>query len=549
MMVSPLGDAALVVTLGDTADRATVRRSGALARRLRGERHEGVREIVPAFASVALYFEPGRVPATEVVRGWIEAGEGGAGGEDGPGEGTGRRVEVPVCYGGAFGPDLAELAAVQGRTEAAIAARHASADYFVQAIGFAPGFPYLGGLPDDLATPRRATPRPRVPSGTVGIGGGQTGIYPFETPGGWNLIGRTPWRLFDVDCLPPARLQLGDQVRFVSVDEAEFAALAEAGPGETAGDGGVGGGQDLLLIRAGMHTTVQDPGRAGWRDQGVPVGGAADEFALRVANLIVGNAERAAGLEFTLVGPVLEFRRSTTVALGGVECEGLPSWRPLAVEAGSRLDLGAVTRGCRGCLAVAGGIAVPEVLGSRSTCSRAGFGGWRGRRLRDGDSLPVAEGARAVRGGWRVDPRILPAYAGDAEVRVVAGAHRGEFAANWSSRWFRVGRQSDRMGVRLEGTPLRRHAGAELLSAPVAPGTVQVPPDGDPIVLLADAPTLGGYPRIAHVVSVDLPVMAQLRPGDRVRFREIPLAEARALAEAREQALGRLREGVRSRLA
>lgn len=188
-------------------------------------------------------------------------------------------------------------------------------------------------------------------------------------------------------------------------------------------------------------------------------------------------------------------------------------------------------------------------MGSRSTFTRAGLGGWRGRVLREGDVLPIGPGRRTLRGGWRVDPRVLPVYSADPEVRVVAGTHAADFPAHWTDAPFQASRISDRMGVRLEGGPVRRRAGGELLSAPVAPGTVQVPPDGNPIVLLADAQTVGGYPRIAHVVSADLPLIAQLRPGDQVRFRQVTMGEARALAAAREHALRLLREGVREKLA
>jgi antagonist of KipI len=446
---------------------------------------------------------------------------------------------------GVHGPDLEELAVRMGRPPADFVAAHSAVEYLVQAVGFSPGFPYLGGLPAELAAPRRSTPRPRVPAGSVGIGGTQTGIYPIETPGGWNLVGRTPRRLFDPAREEPALLRLGDRVRFVPVEAGEF-----VGPdGEPAPLPESPASGALRVRRAGMFTTVQDLGREGWREQGVPVSGAADAAALRVANLVVGNPEGAAGLEFTLVGPELEFGEDAVVALGGAEAGGLPRWQPLTVRAGESLRLGALAGGCRGYLAISGGIAVRPVLGSRSTFTRAGLGGWCGRVLRDGDVLPIGPGRRALPGGWRVDPRMLPGYTADAEVRVVAGDQAPEFLAPWAGATFRVSRLSDRMGVRLEGGPVLRRAGGELLSAPVTPGTVQVPPDGNPIVLLADAQTVGGYPRIAHVATVDLPLVAQLRPGDRVRFREISLAEARALAVAREHSLRLLREGVRGKLA
>jgi biotin-dependent carboxylase-like uncharacterized protein len=422
-------------------------------------------------------------------------------------------------------------------------ARHAGAEYLVHAVGFAPGFPYLGGLPSELATPRRETPRPRVAAGSVGIGGAQTGVYPLESPGGWNLIGRTNCRLFDARRTPPGLLQAGDRLKFRAVPELDFSAPSPAvtEPGEDA--------NGVEVLRAGMHTTVQDLGRFGWRADGVPVSGATDPFALRVANLLVGNPEGAAALELSLVGPDLRFRRDALVALGGAEFDGLIPWRPVRVTAGTILQLGAARSGCRGYLAVAGGIQVEPVLGSRSTLVRAGLGGWGGRALRAGDVLPLPECGRELRGSWRVDPRLLPAYSSAPCVRVLAGAQAGEFPRSWLETSFTVGRESDRMGLRLGGARIARAPAGELLSSPVAPGTIQVPPDGQPIVLLADAGTIGGYPQIAHVAAVDLPLVAQLRPGDTVRFREVPLGEARALAEAREHSLALLRAGLKEKWA
>jgi antagonist of KipI len=378
----------------------------------------------------------------------------------------------------------------------------------------------------------------------VAIGGGQTGVYPRETPGGWNLIGRTSLRLFDPGRDEPAILRAGDQVKFHSIPPEEFE-LPLAGEATVAPTVGTG----IEIVRAGMYTTVQDLGRRGHRAAGVAVAGAVDALAARLANLIVGNPEQAAGLEVTLVGPEIRFARDTVVALGGAEFEGLPAWRPVAVKAGSTLQLGAVRHGCRGFLAIAGGVPVPEVLGSRSTQVRAGFGGWHGRVLRSGDNLPLAEATRAVRGTWRLDPRLLPAYSPAPVVRIMPGAQAGEFSARWEDLQFTVRPQSDRMGVRLAGPPLQRSTAADLVSAPVSPGTIQVPPDGQPIVLLADAQTIGGYPQVAQVISVDLPLVAQVRPGDTVRFRVVTLAEARAAWAAQEQALAILRAGLKEKWA
>ena len=300
----------------------------------------------------------------------------------------------------------------------------------------------------------------------------------------------------------------------------------------------------ITVIRAGMLTTVQDLGRHTQRAAGVPVAGAMDGFALRLANLLVGNCEDAAGLEFTLVGPELQFGVDTLIAFAGGDFAPFPRWQPVQVKAGERVVCEAARGGCRGYLAVAGGLEVPEVLGSRSTYLRAAFGGLGGRALRDGDVLPAVEVARKHVGRWHIDERILPAYSSAPVVRVVRGAQLDEFGETFFSAEFKVSSKSDRMGVRLVGAVVARKSATELISSVVAPGTVQVPPDGQPIVLMADAQTMGGYPQIAHVIGVDLPLVAQLRPGDSIRFQEVTLAEAHRLIIARERALTLLREGL-----
>ena len=302
---------------------------------------------------------------------------------------------------------------------------------------------------------------------------------------------------------------------------------------------------EITVIRGGMLTTVQDLGRRGHRAAGVPLGGAMDPMALRVANLLVGNPEDAAVLECTLLGPELLFSTATVIALGGADFEGLAAWQPVAVPAGGRVKLGAARRGCRGYLAVAGGLDVLPVLGSRSTYLRGGFGGFHGRALRDDDILAASGVERRMTDHWRIDARILPAYSAAPTVRVVPGAQLDEFGGALFAAEFRIMPQSDRMGIRLGASKLVRIGGAaEMVSSAVAPGTVQVPPDGQPIVLMADAQTLGGYPMAAHVISVDLPLVAQLRPGDRLRFTEMPVEEAQRLALAREHVLAMLHEGL-----
>lgn len=213
MAVEPLGDSALLVRLGSTIGAAAHRRVQAAHARLRRERIPGVADLVPAFTTLTLHFDPGRIDAGELERRVARALER----LDEEPLSPGVLHEVPVRYGGEDGPDLSLVAAHAGLSEAEVVRRHVAVEYVVHMIGFAPGFPYLAGLDPRLACPRRESPRARVPAGSVGIGGSQTGIYPSATPGGWQLIGRTSLVLFDPHADPPGLLAPGDRVRFVEL--------------------------------------------------------------------------------------------------------------------------------------------------------------------------------------------------------------------------------------------------------------------------------------------------------------------------------------------
>lgn len=554
MTLSPLGDSAVVMTFGTGIDATVSARVRAVAAEIKRHPPRGVVDIVPAFASVAVFYDITLIAGYAVFCAELERLAVQA--ETSMVSAAVNRVEIPVCYGSECGPDLPAVAAHHPMTEEQVVALHSGADYFVQAIGFVPGFPYLGGMPERLAMPRRATPRPHVPGGSVGIGGVQTGVYPFVTPGGWNLVGRTPLRLFDPHRTPPALLHAGDQVRFRSINKSDYEALlgrAKKGDSQETrepaqGNSPASGGAAVTVIRAGLFTTIQDVGRRGQRSDGIAQSGAADPCALQLANTLVGNVAEAAGLEFTLLGPELEFSQETLVAIGGAAFDGLPRWQPFRIPAGTRIAFGHATAGCRGYLACAGGIDLTPVLGSRSTHVQAGIGGLNGRALRDGDVLSLPRVKREMAGHWHLDERILPEYSSQPALRALRGAQAGDFGSAFWGRDFKVTAHSDRMGVRLQGEPLVRDNREELLSSAVAPGTVQIPPDGQPIVLLADAQTIGGYPQVAHVISVDLPLVAQLRPGDTVCFIEVTLAQAHELALARERALAMLREGIAQKL-
>jgi antagonist of KipI len=291
----------------------------------------------------------------------------------------------------------------------------------------------------------------------------------------------------------------------------------------------------LHVLSPGMLTTVQDRGRMGWRHLGVGCAGALDGDAHALANLLVGNPPHAATLEITLAGPRLRFDAAACIAVCGaaidMHCDGAPlsTARPVLLPAGATLALGGCRRGARAYLAVAGGLDVPEVLGSRSTDLRGGFGGVDGRAVQMGDvlplgiaSIPSVEIPRIA--SWWIDD--THDTSDDGAIRVLPGADpiapgNALFDVAWN-----VTATSDRQGLRLQGPTLHAMDEGERISAPVTPGTVQLPPDGQPIVLLADAQTHGGYPRIGHVILADLPRLAQLRPGDALRF--VPCTSAQA---------------------
>lgn len=307
----------------------------------------------------------------------------------------------------------------------------------------------------------------------------------------------------------------------------------------------------IEVLKPGALTTVQDLGRVGFLYSGVPGGGAMDRLAARVANLLVGNPANAAMLETTMAGPVLLFHADTLVAVCGAKFSGVPAWQPMVLKAGETLSLYDLELGCRGYVAVAGGFAVPSVMGSASTYLRAGLGGLEGRALRKGDRLSTGLAAHAIPVDvehWHISPTVLPAYSTQPIVRVVRGAQWDWFAEEAQYKFFQgrysVLPKSDRMGLRLIGTELTLSAPREMTSESVTFGSVQVPAEGQPIVLTADRQTIGGYPRIAEVVSVDLPLLAQLRPGDRLMFTLVSLEEAQALLLEEEYALLRLQEGI-----
>lgn len=305
----------------------------------------------------------------------------------------------------------------------------------------------------------------------------------------------------------------------------------------------------LNIIRAGLQTTVQDQGRNGLRGQGVSLGGALDAPALYAANLLVGNRGTDAGLEVTLGECTVEFTRDGWMALTGAGCDAYldkqriwTGWN-YPVRAGQRLVLHRPKRGMRSYLAVSGGIDVPKVLGSRSTDLTGGFGGLDGRRLKDGDVLPLGEVRRVPQKSQGIKQLLFNNY-----IRVLPGPEYQEFSPEeqaffWRTPWH-LSPQSNRMGYRLNGHVLRRSSSREMFAHGLLPGVIQVPHGGQPIVLMADAQTTGGYPRIACVIEADLYHLAQIRLGGPIHFIRCTLAEAQQAYKEQKIYLRQLERGL-----
>jgi antagonist of KipI len=299
----------------------------------------------------------------------------------------------------------------------------------------------------------------------------------------------------------------------------------------------------VIIQMPGFLTTVQDSGRFGYQRYGMPVSGAMDTFSLQLANILVGNKPYDACLETTLTGPEILFETVGAIAVCGADMspcingKSIPLNKTIDVRRGDLLSFGDLKSGCRSYIAFAGGINVPLLMGSRSTYIRTKTGGFNGRALKAGDELPVGEISRKII-IKEIPKELIPEYKTRQTVKILPGPEYIQFDDETVSHFIKseytITDQSDRMGYRLSGYPLISKSGNhDIISAGICPGTIQVPGNGQPIILMADCQTSGGYNRIAHIISVDLGLMAQLKPGDIVYFNEISLEKAQELLISR----------------
>jgi KipI family sensor histidine kinase inhibitor len=634
--IQPVGEAACLLELGK-ASPATTARARVLARAVLDAGWIGVYDAVPAYCTVLVRFDPAATELAELET-KIEQLNRTLTFSD---ERQGKEIELPVHYGGEYGPDLLDVAIHSGLPPEEVVRRHAAGTYTVEFLGFSPGFPYLSGLPPELATPRLAAPRPHVPTGSVGIAGNQTGFYPLPSPGGWRLIGRIQSFAFD-----PARPETlpygpGDTIRFrpitshtaddagskLTLDSTWRASPQHSLPGKESPSPlstSVASDREsvrtgLLVTRAGLQSTVQDDGRFGLASLGYATVGALDRHALGLANRLVGNKPGSACVELTVDGGEFEALGDCLIAVTGADLGPIVDDMPISlcralwIRQGMRLSFEARRAGGRAYLAAAGGFATPLVLGSRSTDLLAGIGGVDGRALRAGDVLPVlsavqrspdmearehatAYGGSTVFGapprapetlpsdaaadhpamasdppgtplagtcepddsgcaatpagretslnvGFACEPPSVPRQDREIVLRVVWGPQADWFSSQMRDIFvqaaFTVSPRSNRTGLRLSGSPIVATRTTDLASEGGVPGVVQIPPDGQPIVLLADSRGVGGYPKLGTVIGADLSPLAHAAPGMSIRF--VPTTVREALASTRD-AIARIAE-------
>ena len=536
--VLPAGDAALLVEVGGDGGSGTDEVL-ALTAALREAALDVVVDLVPAARTVLVIGSVG-IDLAAVRRGIAAiadrtvVGTATAAAPDDD-------VLIPVRYDG---PDLDDVARLTGLTRAEVIDLHSGTRWRAAFIGFAPGFAYLTaeesarGTGPGLDVPRRAESRTNVPAGSVALAGGFSAVYPNASPGGWQLIGSTDVPLWDVDRDPPALIGPGQWVRFAVLTPDEVRSGGESRDAATNVHADATQGS-LEVVRTGPLSLFQDLGRSGLADVGVGRSGAADRSSYLAANRLLGNDDHAAAIECVLGGLSLSATADVRVAVTGasapitVDGEPVQHGVPVDIAAGQVIKLGTPKSGLRSYLAVRGGFEVPAVLGSRSTDTLSGLGPTplqRGDQLLVGQDLesPKKVAAQQDAGPVEVDSGQLGSDV--VTLRAMVGPRDEWFtsAADLAVGEWVVSPNSNRVGIRLDrlarlseqdAPMLRRKDSRELPSEGLALGSVQVPPSGQPVLFLADHPVTGGYPVIAVVLHDDIDLAAQIRPGQRVRFR------------------------------
>jgi KipI family sensor histidine kinase inhibitor len=488
---------------------------------------DGIEDMVPAARTLMLRFRPDRLSAERLAG---EIAERDLSARLAPSD---MLVEIPVCYDG---EDLADVAELTGLSVEDVIRRHTESTFTVAFCGFAPGFGYLVGGDPALEVPRRQSPRTKIPAGSVALAGAFSGVYPQNSPGGWQIIGTTPVKMWDLTRDPPALFQPGYRVRFIDLakEAAKFPASPSSNP-PARPVAEMDSRLSITVLAAPMPALFQDLGRFGQTGQGVSSSGALDQGAFKAANRVVGNPDSTPALEITLGGFSFEVSGRAVMALTGAPCPitirdakgretKAETYRPISLEAGDVVTLGFAPKGARSYLAFRGGLEVTAVLGSASTDTLAVVG-----------PDPVAVGAQLflgkVQGLSSVSLDETPAFdcpaAGDiVTLDVIMGPRSDWFTergiATLTEQLYTVTPQSNRVGIRIEGPePLERKDTAELPSEGTATGAIQVPHSGQPVLFLADHPLTGGYPVIGTIAEYHLDLAGQIPVNAKIQFRPV----------------------------
>ena len=507
-------------------------------------------EIVPTYCAASVYFDEKKTKPALLKKIAFEALKKTCG-EDAEDLDSGKTITIPVCYEGKeFAPDLERVCANAKLAKENMVKIHSSTDYLIYMMGFMPGFPYLGGMDERLETPRLETPRTKIPAGSVAIGGKQTGLYPAPSPGGWNVIGRTPLKVFDIGRDPVFLYKAGDKIRFKPISKNDFERFDEKRWLEEMGLGGVvsksdmkeryecGGGIEIL--EAGFMTTIQDGGTKGFQKYGISQSGVMDKASFDFANALCGNSENAACLETTYTGPKICFTSDCSFAICGAVFEEaaldgvhVEMNKRIIAKAGSVLDCGAASKGLRSYIAFGGGVLARKVFGSASTNVKSKIGGLNGRKLESGDTLALGSAKGIFRRGW--NGAELAGFAKTAAAFFLNGAREDPLAIEcikssqsdffgadcmekFSAAVYTVSAQSDRMGIRFDG-PSLDCGKTDIVSDAIPFGAVQITSAGLPLVMAADRQTTGGYAKIACVKKASMYKLAQALPGTKVKFK------------------------------
>ena len=550
--VQIMGEEGLMIDFGSKLSREVNIMVKIVSEKLEELRGLGIKEVIPAYTTILAVLDPLKADRDKLineVRRIVRSIK-----PEDLKEEVNRVIEVPTVYDPQYGLDLEDISKLTKLSIEEIINLHSSQVYRVYMVGFIPGFPYMGEVPEKIAVPRLENPRIKVPAGSVGIAGVQTGIYPFESPGGWRIIGRTPLRLFNPNKDPPTLFKIGDYVKFKPISREAYEKMLEAEWADV-GKLKIEGEPILRVEAAGPGVSIQDLGREGYRKYGVPVSGALDKESFIIANMIVGNEINDACIEIFQSSFEATVLQDIIISICGAKVDGeidgepLENCKAIPVRRGCKITINGLRGGMVAYMAIAGGINEPIILGSRSYYTTAGIG----RILSENSIITTAKN----KFNELID--VCPSMNIDwnrevnDEFRVIIGPHIKHFTEEMMNEFlsmkFTVTSNLNRMGYRLErGEEAKLRGVGRLLSCGTIPGAIQVPGDGNPIVLMADAQTTGGYAIIGKIISPDLYAFSQVEPGRKVKFKQVSLSEALKILDEKVKMYDDLRRKIQEKV-